>query len=325
MTTSARPSFIQTLQWLGKASGDTAFRASRPVVAIGNFDGAHRGHAAVASLARQVAATQGRLAAPVMALSFEPHPRAYFRPHQPLFRLTPPELREESLARLGFDAMAILRFDDALAGMSAGDFVREILCDALRVSGVVVGADFHFGKGRAGTPDFLAAAGRERGFDVRFATPVRDADGTIISSSEIRKALAEGDISRATRMLGAPFMVAGTVIHGAKRGRELGYPTANIALPPHCSLKFGVYAVRMQVDGVIRPGVASFGRRPMFDNGAPLLEVFLFNFSGDLYGKPVRVSIEAFLRGEEKFTSLEALITQMDLDQSRARRILETR
>ncbi|CAN1487482.1 RibF FAD synthase [Rhabdaerophilaceae bacterium] len=314
-----------TLVWFGKSSKDPEFRASRPIVAIGNFDGAHRGHASVASAARQVAAPHRGRTSPVIALTFDPHPRAYFRPHKPFFRLTEPHQRAAALESLGFDAMVTLTFDDKLAGMSADGFVRTILCDILRVSAVVVGSDFHFGKDRAGTPDFLAAAGREHGFLVRFVPPFRDLDGSIVSSSEIRKALSEGDISRATRLLGRPYEVEGTVIHGAKRGRELGYPTANIALPRESLLKFGVYAVRMVVDGVTRPGVASFGRRPMFDNGAPLLEVFLFNFSGDLYGKHVRVSVAAFIREEEKFSSLDALITQMDLDQSRARRLLDSR
>lgn len=294
-------------------------RARRPVICIGNFDGAHRGHAAIAKEARQLAALAE---APVLALSFEPHPRRFFRPDAPFFRLTAPEMRAERLASIGFDGLAELRFDASLAGMSAGDFVRDILVNKLHAAGVVVGEDFHFGKNRAGTPDFLAQAGREHGFLTRFVPAFRDERGEIISSSAIRKALGEGDISRASRMLGYAFDIIGPVIHGAKRGRELGYPTANIALDPGCGLRHGIYAVRIEMDGARRGGVASFGRRPMFDNGAPLLEVFVFDFSGDLYGKTLRVSFEAFLRGEATFDGLDALIVQMDADQAEARRIL---
>jgi riboflavin kinase / FMN adenylyltransferase len=187
---------------------------------------------------------------------------------------------------------------------------------------VVVGEDFHFGKDRKGSPAFLAASGRNNGFATRFVPAFRDENGDIISSTAIRLALGKGDLARANRMLGYTFDIVGSVIHGAKRGRELGYPTANIALDPGFGLKHGIYAVRVMIDGAPHAGVASFGRRPMFDNGAPLLEVFVIDFSGDLYGKTMRVSFEAFLRGEEKFDSLETLIRQMDADQAEARRIL---
>lgn len=295
--------------------------SARPVVAIGNFDGAHRGHAAVVAAARDLAA---RLPGPaiVTALTFEPHPRAFFRPDQPFFRLTTAEDRPARLAAIGFDALAILSFNARLAGTSAEDFVQRILVERLDVAGVVVGQDFHFGKGRAGTPDFLAEAASRHGFALHFVAPFRDETGAIISSSAIRTALMQGEIATASRMLGHAYAVSGDVIHGAKRGRELGYPTANIALYPGNGLRHGIYAVRITIDGEPRAGVASFGRRPMFDNGAPLLEVFVIDFKGDLYGKRVTVSFEAFLRGEERFDSLEALIRQMDADQAEARRIL---
>lgn len=288
-------------------------------VCIGNFDGAHRGHAALVQEARQLAAPGSNA---VLALSFEPHPRRFFQPEASFFQLTPPTLRHERLAAIDFDGLAEMRFDASLANMSAPDFVREILVGKLHASGVVVGEDFHFGKNRAGTPDFLAQAGREHGFLTRFVPAFRDENGEIISSSAIRKALGDGDLSRANRMLGYAFDIIGPVIHGAKRGRELGYPTANIALDPGCGLRHGIYAVRIEMDGARRGGVASFGRRPMFDNGAPLLEVFVFDFSGDLYGKTLRVSFEAFLRGEATFDGLDALIAQMDADHAEARRIL---
>lgn len=259
----------------------------------------------------------------MLALSFNPHPRRFFKPESPFFQLTPPALRAERLAAIGFDGLVELTFDAKLANMEAADFVRDILVGALHASGVVVGLDFHFGRERKGTPEYLAEAGHHHGFKTRFVPVLRDENGEIISSSAIRKALSEGDLARANRMLGYSFDVIGPVIHGAKRGRELGYPTANIALDPGCGLRHGIYAVRVLIDGAPFAGVASFGRRPMFDNGAPLLEVFVLDFSSDLYGKTLRVAFEAFLRGEEKFDSLEALIRQMDADQAEARRILE--
>lgn len=273
----------------------------------------------MAQEARRLAATQH---ANVLALSFTPHPRRFFKPEAPFFQLTPPALRCERLAAIGFDGLVELTFDAQLANMEAAGFVRDILVNALHASGVVVGTDFHFGKDRKGTPEYLAEAGRVHGFETRFMPALRDEDGEIISSTAIRNALGEGDLTRANRMLGYTFEVIGEVIHGAKRGRELGYPTANIALDPGCGLKHGIYAVRVLVDGEPHAGVASFGRRPMFDNGAPLLEVFVLDFTGDLYGKTLRVAFEAFLRGEEKFDSLEALIRQMDADQAEARRLL---
>lgn len=291
-----------------------------PIIGIGNFDGAHRGHAAIVREARHLAQSGKML---VWALSFSPHPRRFFRPEAPFFQLTPPSLRPERLAAIGFDGLAELTFDADLANMSAADFMRDVLVDGLQASGVVVGEDFHFGKDRGGTPDYLAEAGQRHGFATRFVPPFRDESGEIISSSAIRTALAKGELERANRMLGYRFEVIGLVIHGAKRGRELGYPTANIALDPTCGLKHGIYAVRVQGDGTTRNGVASFGRRPMFDNGAPLLEVFLLDFSGDLYGKTLRISFEAYLRGEERFESLDALIRQMDADRDEARRILQ--
>jgi riboflavin kinase/FMN adenylyltransferase len=290
-----------------------------PVFCIGNFDGAHRGHAAIVSAARNLVAARH---AEIWALSFTPHPRLFFRPGMPLFQLTPPPLRLERLAAIGFDGLVELAFNAELAGMSAENFVRDVLVNGLHASGVVVGDDFHFGKNRLGTPDYLAIAGRELGFATSFVPPFRDEGGAVISSSAIRMALGDGDLATADRMLGYAFEIIGPVIHGAKRGRELGYPTANIALDPACGLKHGIYAVRVRLDGATLNGVASFGRRPMFDNGAPLLEVFVLDFSGDLYGKTLRVSFEAFLRGEENFDSLETLIRQMDADQAEARRLL---
>lgn len=290
------------------------------IVAIGNFDGVHRGHAALAKTARRLVAEIGD--APCCALTFEPHPRKFFRPEAPLFRLTNPAARQARLHAIGFDRVETLVFDAALAGMEAEAFVQEILCRRLRARAIVVGADFHFGRGRAGTPDFLIASGARHGFAVSLVPPFLDANGTVISSSAIRAALAAGETRRANAMLGYAFEIAGPVIHGEKRGRNLGYPTANIRLDPECGLAHGIYAVRVAGAGAAHTGVASFGRRPTFDNGAPLLEVHLFDFSGDLYGATLHIGFVEYLRAEAKFEGLDALIRQMDADSAAARAIL---
>lgn len=303
------------------------------VVAIGNFDGAHLGHAAVGAQARALANSLGEEAslgkgvqsgirAEILALTFDPHPRTFFQPDKPHFRLLDPTMRAAALRRIGFDGVVVLPFTAAFAALSPVDFIEKILVDRLGVRGVVVGQDFHFGKARAGTPEMLVAEGARRGFAVRLVAPFRGHDGVIISSSAIRAALVAGDIARANRMLGYSFAVVGTVIHGEKRGRDLGYPTANMKLEPACGLAHGIYAVRVKIDGTSHNGVASFGRRPHFDNGAPLLETHVFDFSGDLYGKEIEVSFEMYLRGEAKFESLDALILQMNADSAEARRIL---
>jgi len=289
-----------------------------PVVAIGNFDGVHRGHRTLLANARERAAARGVDSA---VLTFEPHPRAYFQPDKPLFRITPPAEKERVLGRIGIGAVHVRAFDAALAGMSPEAFVDELVVGALDASSVVVGYDFHFGKGRAGTPAVLTrlCAARGLGCDV---IPVVEESGAPVSSSGIRAALADGDIARANALLGYRWFALGEVRHGDKRGRLLGYPTANMRLPEGCGLAHGIYAVRLSADGAVRDGVASFGRRPTFDNGAPLLETFVFDFSGDLYGKTVGVEFAGFIRGEERFDSAEALIAQMDRDSEAARAIL---
>lgn len=292
----------------------------RRAVAIGNFDGAHRGHGALVKAARQAVGTGGE----VIALTFEPHPSLFFRPDTPHFRLMQPAARAHALAGIGFDGALVLPFDAALAGMSATDFVEKVLLGALHADCVVVGADFHFGKGRQGTPDFLEGEGKRLGFEVILVSQVEDDSGAVISSSAIRRALSEGDIARATALLGREFSVTGTVIHGAKRGRELGFPTANIALPAGFGLRHGVYAVRVTHQGCEYMGAANFGTRPQFDNGAPLLETYLLDFSGDLYGHQIEVAFAGFLRPEAKFDTLQALIDQMALDCKKAREILSS-
>ncbi|MEA2757769.1 MAG: riboflavin kinase / adenylyltransferase [Methylobacteriaceae bacterium] len=292
------------------------------VVAIGNFDGLHRGHAGVIVRALGLAKRLGR---PCVLLTFEPHPADFFAGKRVIFRLTPREAKEAILDRMGLDGMIVLTFDAPLAGLSAEDFVREALVRRLAVGGVVAGYDFHFGAKRAGTPEFLKEAGARHGFAVEIVDKITyDASGSLdaVSSTAIREALESGDVRRARELLGHPFLIEGEVVRGAKRGRELGFPTANIVPDPSCRLKHGIYAVTMNVEGVTYGGVASFGRRPTFDDGPALLEIYLFDFVGDLYGKMAEVAFVDFIRGEEKFDSAQALVEQMNKDAARARDVL---
>lgn len=314
------PELLKPTPAFAVAHGETpAGHALRgAVVAIGNFDGVHRGHQAVIATARQRAAA---LKCPAAALTFEPHPRSFFRPREPLFRLTDERNKLRLLASTGLDGAIVLRFDAALAALSADDFVERILLERLAVSGVTIGFDFHFGANRSGSPDFLAAAGARRGFAVDIVPRFED-NGRRISSGPIRAALGHGHVTEAAEMLGFPWFVSGEVVHGDKRGRELGYPTANLRLDPTCGLRHGIYAVRMNVDGRRYDGVASFGRRPMFDIGTVLLEVFLFDFSGDLYGRTVDVAFIEWIRPEMKFDSIDDLVRRMDDDSGIARAAL---
>ena len=289
-----------------------------PVIAIGNFDGLHRGHAAV--IDRAVAMGQ-RLRRPTALLSFEPHPRVYFRPDLALFPLTDRNAKARLAERQGLEGLITLTFDAGLAAKTAEAFVDEILVRRLAISGAVVGFDFHFGANRAGTPQFLAEAGQRFGFMVEIV-PEQQAGGVEISSTLIREKLEAGEIKAANALLGHEWFVVGTVLHGQKIGRSIGYPTANLRLADECRLRHGIYAVRLTVEGETLPGVASFGRRPTFDNGAPLLEVFVFDFAGDLYDKIVEVTFVDFIREELKFDTVEALVEQMDRDSAAARRVL---
>ena len=290
------------------------------VVAIGNFDGVHRGHMAVIAKAMELAAANGRRA---IALTFEPHPRTFFRPDHPVFRLTPEREKCRLLLDCGFDGVVVETFDAGFADVTADDFVNRILAKELRASHVVAGHDFHFGKGRAGTPQFLRDQGAAAGMGVTLVEPFCDEAGEVISSSRIRRCLGSGDVRAANALLGRSWSVSGTVIHGKKLGRTLGYPTANLLLPAENRLAHGIYAVEVRrADGSLHQGVASFGRRPTFDNGEALLETFIFDFSGDLYGEEIAVIFHGFLRGEEKFDSVEALVAQMDRDSAQARALL---
>jgi riboflavin kinase/FMN adenylyltransferase len=288
------------------------------VFAIGNFEGVHRGHRALIGAARGRARELEQQAA---VLTFEPHPRAFFRPDEPVFRLTDEATKLRLFATTGLDGAVVMSFNAALARLEAWEFVDRVLVGRYGVSGVVVGFDFHFGRDRAGSPEFLADEGRKRGFAVDVVPAVVDGD-LRISSGAIRTALAAGEVEEATRLLGYPWFVTGEVVHGDKRGRELGYPTANIRLDPACGLRHGIYAVRVGFGDKRYDGVANFGRRPMFDTGAVLLEVFLFDFSGDLYGRTLDVAFVAWIRHELNFETLEDLVRRMDEDSRLARAAL---
>ena len=289
---------------------------------MGNFDGVHLGHRAVIAAALEMGRTLGK---PAFAVTFEPHPRSFFSPNSPQFRLSDEANKLRLLAGTGLSGAVVMTFDKGRAGTSAQDFIHHDLIERLGISGIAVGYDFHFGKGRVGSPSLLVSEAPRLGIAVDVQAHV-DIDERPVSSTAIRMALAEGQIADATSMLGGPWFVTGEVIHGEKRGRDLGYPTANIRLDRNCSLKHGIYAVRVGrgagKDQVRLDGVASFGRRPTFDNGAPLLEVFLFDFKGDLYGSVLDVAFIGFIRDELKFDGIDALIRQMDDDSARARAML---
>lgn len=299
-------------------SGEAPGALAGAVIALGNFEGVHRGHRVVIDHAVRLAA---RLNRPAAALTFEPHPRAFFHPSEPIFRLTDERTKLRLLATTPLDGAIVVRFDAALARLSAEDFVSRILCGWLGISGAVVGFNFHFGRDRAGSPMFLVGQGAERGFAVDVVPEVKD-EARRFSSGAVRAALTSGDVADAASLLGFPWFVSGEVVHGEKRGRDLGFPTANLRLDPGCGLRHGIYAVRVAVDGRHYGGVASFGRRPTFDNGAPLLEIFLFDFRGDLYGKVLDVAFIGWVRPELKFDSVDDLVVRMNEDAREARGML---
>ncbi|WP_288396624.1 bifunctional riboflavin kinase/FAD synthetase [uncultured Sulfitobacter sp.] len=288
--------------------------------AIGNFDGVHLGHRSVIDMARAALPD-----APLGVVTFEPHPREYFAPDAPPFRLMGAEARAHQLQKIGVDKLYELGFDAALSSLSPRAFAQEVIVDGPGLRHVVVGADFRFGKARAGTAEQLQAFGAEMGFGVTIA-PLMAKGPDTVSSTAIRNALTEARPRDAAEMLGHWHRVEGPILHGEKRGRELGYPTANMSIDGLHPPAFGVYAVL--VDVLEGPqagryhGVASLGVRPMFGENKANLETFIFDFKGDLYGKHVSVALVDHLRGEEKFDSLDALITQMDADSAQARSIL---
>lgn len=288
--------------------------------AIGNFDGVHLGHLSVIDLARQAAAE-----APLGIVTFEPHPREYFAPGAAPFRLMGAAARANRLEKVGVERLYELPFDAGLAGLTPLEFARDVLHEGLGLAHVVVGADFCFGKGRAGTTANLIEFGKEFGFGVTVA-PLMEQGTNTVSSTAIRTALSAGNPRTAAEMLGHWHRIEGEVLHGEKRGRELGYPTANMSIDGLHPPAFGVYAVLVDVlegpQAGTYQGVASLGVRPMFGENSANLESYLFDFKGDLYGLPLSVALVDHLRGEEKFNSLEALITQMDADSAKARAIL---
>jgi riboflavin kinase / FMN adenylyltransferase len=288
------------------------------VVAIGNFEGVHRGHRAVIGAA--VARARG-LGRPAAVLTFEPHPRAFFAPDKPLFRLTDADAKLRLLATTTLDGAIMMKFDGALAALEPDAFISQVLLDRYAIGGAVVGYDFHFGHRRAGTPAYLREEGARLGFSVDVVSELSD-EGRRVSSGAIREALAAGHVDEVADLLGYPWFVTGEVVHGDKRGRELGYPTANMRLDPACGLRHGIYAVRAGIGGRRHDGVASFGRRPMFDVGTVLLEVHLFDFAGDLYGREIDVAFLGWIRHELVFASIDDLVRGMDEDKRRARALL---
>lgn len=303
--------------WTGLAP---QFRGA--VAAIGNFDGVHIGHQAVIAQARDLARARN---VPLGVMTFEPHPREVFAPDAPPFRLMNAEARAHRLKKLGVDHLYELPFGPALATLSPDAFAARVIADGLGLSHVVVGSDFHFGKGRAGSPADLRDLGAQLGFGVTIADLVHT-DGVEVSSTSIRHALAEGRPRDAAAMLGHWHRIEGPVLHGEKRGRDLGYPTANMSIAGLHPPRFGVYAVLADVlsgpHAGTYHGAASVGVRPMFGDNLPNIETFLFDFAGDLYGTHLSVALVDFLRPEERFDSLQGLIDQMERDCRRARDIL---
>lgn len=289
-------------------------------VAIGAFDGVHRGHQALIAAARAAAAD---LDAPLAVVSFDPHPRRWFQPEAAPFRLMTPAQMARALEPLGVDRLYLLPFDGEMAAMSDADFARRVLGEGLGVRHAAVGFDFTFGKGRSGSPEGLAAYGRDLGFTVSVTGRVDDDHGLKLSSSAVREALTAGDMARAAAILGRPFAIEGEVVHGDKRGREIGVPTANVALGDYMRPAYGVYATRTRLaDGRVLDGVANLGVRPMYPTDDPLLEVWMFDFAGDLYGQVVETQLIARLRPELRFDSLDALKVQIAADAAAARAVL---
>jgi len=290
------------------------------VVAIGNFDGVHLGHRAVLNTGLDIA-KKNKVPAGVMF--FNPHPRQFFSPDTPLFMLTNQRQKQAIFEQLGLNFSVEQTFDGTLAAMSAENFVQQVLVEGLGVSHVVIGYDFFFGAKRGGNPQLMKELGQAHGFGVDVVAPSGEG-GLIYSSTSVRDALEEGQVARAAQILGRNWQVDGAVISGAGRGEGLGFPTANITLPPGCHLHHGVYAAFVEFDGESYQAAAYFGKRPSFDNDAAVLEVFLFDYEGDLYGKQITVEFVEFVRADMKFDNQEALKAQMDIDCKTVKTILST-
>jgi riboflavin kinase/FMN adenylyltransferase len=289
------------------------------IVALGNFDGFHEGHQAVVGRAVERARAEGR---PALVATFDPHPVRFFKPDLPPFRLTTLDQRQRLFGAAGADAMIVFRFDAELAAVTAEEFVADRLVARIGAAGVTTGEDFTFGKGRGGDVEVLKRLGSEHGLSVDAVAPVME-DGEAVSSSRIREALQAGDCDTAARLLTRPFAIEGVVEHGDKRGRTIGYPTANIGLGKYLRPRFGIYAVRGRLaDGRMVDGAANLGIRPSFEPAKELLEPYFFDFDGDLYDETIEVELVSFIRPEEKFDGLDELKAQMDADCAEAKRRL---
>jgi riboflavin kinase/FMN adenylyltransferase len=292
-------------------------------VALGNFDGVHRGHRALIAEAMAQAGEKRAREKNVLAsvMVFEPYPREFFQPNETHFRLTPLTRKLAIFENLGLDIAFVEPFNAALAALSAEDFIERVLVAGLGASHVVIGYDFYFGHKRSGNPELMLRAGEELGFGVSVMPPVAEA-GEPFSSSAVRLYLAQGDVKGAAHVLGEAWRVAGKVVGGAKRGTGMGYPTANVPMPRGTTLGHGIYAVRAYFDRVPHDAAAYLGTRPTFDDGMPVLEVFLFDFDGDLYGREMEVEFVDFIRADRKFHSVEELVEQMDHDIAAVKSVL---
>ncbi len=304
------------------SNGSSACRGA--AIAIGNFDGVHRGHQKVLQLADEAAAY---LRGPSAAMVFDPHPRAFFQPDRPLFKLTGFEVRAALMEALGLDCLVVMDFDMALSQLPAEKFVTDILLNDLGVAHVVIGYNFHFGQGRRGNAGMLQSMADEHGFGVTVVEPATAEDGseTVFSSTLIRQCLREGRPRDAADLLGYWWTVQGEVIEGDRRGRTIGFPTANIALEDDAAPMLGVYVVRARPTdggaGEVWRGVANVGRRPTFDKADTMLEIHLFDFEQDIYGRGLNVEFIEFLRPEQKFSGIEELTKQIAADSERARAV----
>lgn len=288
-------------------------------VALGNFDGVHKGHQAVIAGAAQAARKVG---APLGVISFEPHPRRLFHPDEPAFRLMTTDQQARALEALGVERFYVLPFDFEMANFSDREFAETVLAGGLGVKHIAVGFDISFGKGRTGSPEAMAAYGKALGFTVSVAAPVGE-DGHKYSSTAVREALREGRPDEAAAMLGRPFAIEGVVRRGQQLGRKLGFPTANVMIADYVVPRLGVYATRTRLpDGRVYPGVANIGNNPTTGEVETRLEVWLFDFDEDLYGQVIETELVAFLRSEEKFGSIELMVEQIWRDEAAARGIL---
>jgi len=301
---------------------DVPAEARGGAVAIGNFDGVHRGHQALIGEAITAAKAHG---VPSGVMIFEPHPREFFKPDEAHFRLTDLGEKLRVFATLGLDFAVVVPFDRPFSELNHHLFAENVLIAALAVRHVVIGYDFYYAKDRRGSPESMILAGIEHDFEVTVVQPVAE-NGEVFSSTSIRLKLAQGDVAGASRELGRNWRVTGKVVGGAKRGTGLGYPTANLPMPKGTALGHGIFAVRAHVSGAdtsaVHDAAAYLGTRPTFDDGMPVLEVFLLDFDGDLYGKDVSVEFLSFIRGDRKFDTPEALVTQMDEDVAKVRAAL---